>query len=224
MNGDELPAPIPATDPAIGLRAVGALHRLAEKVEASNVALARERGWSWNRSAMRWASPGSRFTPNTESETDMFERFAGEARTAVHAGAEEAKRRGDRRIGTDHLLLGLFHDPQSRRILGTDLESARAGLDALDRESLEAVGITVDHFGPLDAPIKASRVTFTSAARSVIQDSLILTTKEKARRITTRHLLLALLERRQPDPAAVLLDHLGVDAVALKARLKSPDS
>lgn len=47
MNGDELTSHIRATDPAIGLRAVGALHRLAEKVEATNVALAREQGWSW---------------------------------------------------------------------------------------------------------------------------------------------------------------------------------
>jgi hypothetical protein len=34
-------------DPAIGLRAVGALHRLAEQVEARSVGLARDRGWSW---------------------------------------------------------------------------------------------------------------------------------------------------------------------------------
>ena len=34
-------------DPAVVLRAVGALHRLAEQVEASNVKLARNRGWSW---------------------------------------------------------------------------------------------------------------------------------------------------------------------------------
>jgi hypothetical protein len=47
MDGDELTARIPPGDPAIGLRAVGALHRLAEKVEATNVALAREQGWSW---------------------------------------------------------------------------------------------------------------------------------------------------------------------------------
>lgn len=47
MNGDELTPPTPVTDPATGLRAVGALHRLAEKVEATNVALARQQGWSW---------------------------------------------------------------------------------------------------------------------------------------------------------------------------------
>jgi hypothetical protein len=34
-------------DPAVGLRAVGALHRLAEQVEARSVGLARDRGWSW---------------------------------------------------------------------------------------------------------------------------------------------------------------------------------
>ncbi|MDQ0240454.1 Clp protease N-terminal domain-containing protein [Arthrobacter bambusae] len=152
----------------------------------------------------------------------MFERFAGEARTAVDAGAEEAKRRGDRRIGTDHLLLGLLHDPGSCRTLETDLESARAQLDALDQQALEAVGVTLGDFGPLNAPKGSSRTTFTSAARSVIQDSLMLTTREKARRISTRHLLLALLERREPDPAAVLLHNLGVDTAALKDRLQNP--
>ena len=36
-----------STDPAVGLRAVGALRRLAEQVEAAQVAGAREHGWSW---------------------------------------------------------------------------------------------------------------------------------------------------------------------------------
>ncbi len=34
-------------DPAVGLRAVGALRRLAEQVEAAAVTRAREQGWSW---------------------------------------------------------------------------------------------------------------------------------------------------------------------------------
>jgi DNA-directed RNA polymerase specialized sigma24 family protein len=34
-------------DPALGLRAVQALHRLAERVEAEAVATARAQGWSW---------------------------------------------------------------------------------------------------------------------------------------------------------------------------------
>jgi hypothetical protein len=40
-----------AADPAVGLRAVLALRRLAERVEAEQVALARHQGWSWQRIA-----------------------------------------------------------------------------------------------------------------------------------------------------------------------------
>ncbi|MFK3668907.1 helix-turn-helix domain-containing protein [Leifsonia aquatica] len=41
------PDALRTTDPATGLRAVGALHRLAERVEATHVAQARRDGWSW---------------------------------------------------------------------------------------------------------------------------------------------------------------------------------
>lgn len=43
----ELAATLRSDDPAVGLRAVGALHRLAEQIEARSVRAARERGWSW---------------------------------------------------------------------------------------------------------------------------------------------------------------------------------
>ncbi len=42
-----LRANVSSEDPATGLRAALALHRLAERVEANHVALAREKGWSW---------------------------------------------------------------------------------------------------------------------------------------------------------------------------------
>jgi hypothetical protein len=47
MGIDGIMTAIRSDDPALGLRAVGALHRLAEQVEATHVGLARERGWSW---------------------------------------------------------------------------------------------------------------------------------------------------------------------------------
>jgi hypothetical protein len=47
MDESSLTARLESNDPAVGLRAVGALHRLAEQVEATSVSLARERGWSW---------------------------------------------------------------------------------------------------------------------------------------------------------------------------------
>jgi len=43
----DLPSTLKSDDPAAVLRAVGALHRLAEQVEGSGVRLARDRGWSW---------------------------------------------------------------------------------------------------------------------------------------------------------------------------------
>jgi hypothetical protein len=47
MDGEDLPFDLSSDDPAVGLRASLALHRLAERVEASHVASAREQGWSW---------------------------------------------------------------------------------------------------------------------------------------------------------------------------------
>jgi len=38
---------IRSDDPSVGLRAVGALRRLAEQVEAEHVVRARKLGWSW---------------------------------------------------------------------------------------------------------------------------------------------------------------------------------
>jgi hypothetical protein len=47
MDLQQLSAGIGADDPAVGLRAVGALRRLADQVEATQVAVARRDGWSW---------------------------------------------------------------------------------------------------------------------------------------------------------------------------------
>jgi Homeodomain-like domain len=43
----DLPMLLATGDPAVGLRAVLALRRLAERAEVQQVALAREQGWSW---------------------------------------------------------------------------------------------------------------------------------------------------------------------------------
>ena len=47
MDIENLSLNLSSDDPAIGLRASLALHRLAERVEANHVASAREKGWSW---------------------------------------------------------------------------------------------------------------------------------------------------------------------------------
>jgi hypothetical protein len=47
MDLEQLSAAITSDDPVVGLRAVLALRRLAERVEAHQVAAARTQGWSW---------------------------------------------------------------------------------------------------------------------------------------------------------------------------------
>lgn len=45
-NVAEINESFPSDDPAVGIRASVALHRLAERVEAKHVATARGKGWS----------------------------------------------------------------------------------------------------------------------------------------------------------------------------------
>jgi hypothetical protein len=47
VNVDQITEAIGSEDPAQGLRAALALHRIAERVEAHQVAIARAHGWSW---------------------------------------------------------------------------------------------------------------------------------------------------------------------------------
>jgi hypothetical protein len=47
MELQDISSALNSEDPAIGLRAVLALRRLAEQVEANQVAAARRQGWSW---------------------------------------------------------------------------------------------------------------------------------------------------------------------------------
>jgi len=149
----------------------------------------------------------------------MFERLADTARDAITSSADEAARRGDRRIGTEHLLLGILHDPAIVRVLGTDLGRARAELAGSDARALAAIGIDVGEFRPPETTSRPRRTAFSSGARAVIPRALSLATQERARRISTAHLLLALLDGEEPDAAAALLAGLKVDPVEVRRRL-----
>ena len=47
MDIERLSDDLSSNDPAVGLRASLGLRRLAERVEAEHVAVARRNGWSW---------------------------------------------------------------------------------------------------------------------------------------------------------------------------------
>ncbi|SEF58615.1 Clp amino terminal domain-containing protein, pathogenicity island component [Actinacidiphila yanglinensis] len=142
----------------------------------------------------------------------------------IERARTEAERRGDRRIGTDHLLLALLHDPDAppARALGVSLDQGRSALDAMDRDALGAIGVHLDM--PLAAPPSrgSRRLPLNSAARSAVGESKRFAERDgKGRRIEPRHLLLALLTSRHPDPAADLLGALSLDAPEVRQRLSA---
>ena len=135
----------------------------------------------------------------------------------IMAAMAEAQRRGDRRLSTEHLLLGVLHEPEAVAALGVDLDEARAGLDSLDRAALAAIGINTGEFAPTAVPAATKRPPLTTAARA----TLLRAVKPGAKAVhpTAGQFVLALLANDRPDPAADLMAHLGVDPAAVRARL-----
>lgn len=129
---------------------------------------------------------------------------------ALRRAGEEAALRGDRRVGTDHLLLGLLHDDDVASQVGADVGRGRAAARELDRAALAAIGLDLgDDLPAVPARVRAGHLPLTSAAREAIGRSGAFADADRVRRIEPRHLLAALRERAEPDPAAVLLGALG---------------
>jgi hypothetical protein len=143
--------------------------------------------------------------------------------------SEEARRRGDRRYGTDHILLALFEDPSIEAVLGVSLQQARQALESLDQEALGTLGLGPDADAP-PLPMRAvpkkprirdvaqkDRLRITPAAKNVLEEA----SKPNRRRlyVTAQQVLAQILTLQPPDPAAVLLGALGVNTSEVRRRL-----
>lgn len=151
-------------------------------------------------------------------------------RTYIDA-REEARRRGDRKVGTEHLILGLLWEPVVAQALGCDLQTARDALDARDHDALAAVGFGAGFNAPpipIDEPVtRPPRPTF----KAVLRDRLPMTPAAKAaleksykemrggHHTGPQQVLVTVLELEPPDPAAELIAALGVDPAAVRQRL-----
>lgn len=129
---------------------------------------------------------------------------------ALRRAGEEAALRGDRRVGTDHLLLGLLHDDDVVRGLGVGLDAARDAARELDRTALATIGLDLGPLPAVRVRATSANLPLTSAARDVVARSGAVADAAGARRIEPLHLAAALREREEPDPAAVLLGALGL--------------
>src|ERR1700749_3309824 len=117
-NAPALAAAADSSDPRTGLRAVAALRRLLEQLEALQVDNAREHGWSWQEIAeilgVSRQAVHKKHAPRArvrcpEGIPRMFERFTDRARTAVILARTEASERGDQ-IRPEYMLHALAAD------------------------------------------------------------------------------------------------------------------
>jgi hypothetical protein len=143
--------------------------------------------------------------------------------------SEEARRRGDRRTGTDHLLLAMLEDPSIEAVLGVSLQQARQALESLDHEALVALGLGSGADAP-PLPMRAvpkkprirdvaqkDRLRLTPAAKKVLEQA----SKPNRRRlkVTAQQVLAQILTLQLPDPAATLLGALGMNSSEVLRRL-----
>jgi hypothetical protein len=143
--------------------------------------------------------------------------------------SEEARRRGDRRTGTDHLVLALLEDPPMEVVLGVSLQQARDALQSLDQEALGALGMGSGTDAPplpmravpkkptFKAVMKRDRFRMTPAAKRVLEDAV--RPNRRKTQVTDHQVLAQILTLQRPDPAAVLLDALGVSTSEVRRRL-----
>jgi len=153
----------------------------------------------------------------------MFEKFTKEAHRVVTRAVEEAEVRGDSRINTEHLLLGVSHTAGLGQ-LGLSPEPLRRQLDRLDAEALEAVGIdpslineTVEDSRPTVR--KRGHIPFTEAAKHVLKQALREAIELKHRYIGVEHIALALTTLSPLDRAVRVLDGIGLDPAELRVSL-----
>jgi hypothetical protein len=150
--------------------------------------------------------------------------------------SEEARRRGDRRTGTDHLLLALLDDPSIEVVLGVSLRQGRQALESLDDEALGALGMGSGTDAPplpmravpkkptFRAVMKNDRLRMTPAAKKVLEEAV--KPNRRKTQVTAQQVLAQIVTLQPPDPAAVLLGALGVNTSEVWRRLNAgtPDS
>ena len=126
----------------------------------------------------------------------MFERFTHSARRVVVFAQEEARLLNHNYIGTEHLLLALLHEGNSRgthalKAMNISLESARRAVESI--------------VGAGDSP-PSGHIPFTSRAKKVLELSLREALVLDDREITPDHILLGLIAEGEGVGAKVLVN------------------
>jgi hypothetical protein len=171
---------------------------IADDLIGHFVDLARESGASWaevgeaigvskQAAQKRWLPEARPQRKRGRPGRGLFARFTVDARSVVIDAQQIARSRGDREIGSAHILLAVADGEEGARIL------AACGVDA-DQvpQALEPL--------PTTAAPRRGHIPFTADAKKLLQLALRETLRLGGKHIEVGHLLLGML--RDPDTAA----------------------
>jgi DNA-binding Lrp family transcriptional regulator len=163
-----------------------------------------------------------------------LERFTPRARAVLVAADAAARARNSDHVGGEHLLLGLYAQPEglaARTLLA--MEVPRASVEAAlagsptgtdDASAKQTPAGTAGDAGPSGTvgtsgmAGESGRLPYAPDAATVLRDSVAEALELGHNYIGTEHILLGLL--RDPDaPAAQLLDRLGVSPAEARVRI-----
>ena len=137
-----------------------------------------------------------------------FERFAEDARAAVAGAIDQAEQLGHRRVGTEHLLLGVTGAP-TESVAGRALVGLGISADAVRRAVVARLGSAPSQ------PAGPGRRPFTPAARRSLARALKAAHERGDQDLHAHHVLLGVV--RDGGDGASILAELGADSAAVEA-------
>jgi ATP-dependent Clp protease ATP-binding subunit ClpA len=140
----------------------------------------------------------------------VLDRLSSPARRVVSLAQDEAQRLGHRHIGTEHLLLGILADGQSRSAQA--LVASGATLEGARQKVAEAVPVHDGGSGTGD-------LQFSDRAKRALDRAGRLSLRDHEEHVDTDHVLLSLLDVE--GTAGQVLRGLGVDPAAVRVTLGS---
>ncbi|MGH8959496.1 MAG: Clp protease N-terminal domain-containing protein [Acidimicrobiia bacterium] len=167
--------------------------------------------------------------------SDVLHRSPDARAEVLAVAAATARRRGDLRIGTDHLLIGVVTTGNEiARAAGLSVEGLHEALDRLDGSALGAFGIDAEPEAlrsavaqphrPGERPhrrILARHLPLSAGAKRSLEKSVRVALDLRHRRINTNHLLAALSTGGHNDPAVRLLRSTAIDPADLETAVRA---
>ena len=143
-----------------------------------------------------------------------FERFTRDARAAVVAAREEARRSGQHAVESEHLLLALAARPEFE----LDRDRLADALAHEEEQSLASVGVAAGGLEPRTGGRARREPQFATSSKLALQRAVAAAAKRGDRRLTAGHVLLGVVAAEHGRvPRALRIAEIDVDA--LRARI-----